>query len=179
MNRVLWILCSVALTVALGGLWLFPKESPQSSGKENSPINSIPLLPGENLRADWPPEEVFRRAFWQHPGAHDRIVEAVRFESSAPDGVSRWVWFMKIHPSAELLRRLRDPSTFGLLVTSEPKLPLPGDISPPDWFPRANRAPGVEILQHPSQNLTLRYEPKDNLLYASDHGKGFAKGLSN
>lgn len=179
MKRALWISSGVALTAALAGLWLFQKESAQSAAKETAPINSIPLLPGENLKADWSPEEVFRRAFWQHPGADDRIVEAIRFESSAPDGVSRWVWFMKIHPSAELLHKLRDPSTFGLLVASKPKPPLPGDISPPDWFPRTNMDSGADILQHPSQNLTLQYESKDNLLYASDYGRGFAKSVSN
>jgi len=179
MKGSLWLASSIGLAAALAGLWLFQRESMHPTEKKPSIINNIPLLPGETLRADWPAEEVFRRAFWRHPAAGDRIVEAVRFESSGPDGVSRWAWFMKIHPSAELLQDLRDPSTFGLIPTDKPKPSLPGDISRPDWYPEPNKDTGAEILQHPSQSLTLQYHAKENLLYASDYGKGFAKGLSN
>ena len=178
MKRLTWIVTGICLATALGaGLWFLQRET-MPEEETTSSIPGLPLLPGEGLRDDWPAEEVFRRPFWRHPTSGDQIVKAVRFESAGTDGVSRWAWFIKVHPSAELLRDLRNPTTFGLVTTANPKPPLPGDIPAPNWYPALNLDTGAEILQHPSQGLTLRYHADDNLLYVSDYGKGFAKGLT-
>jgi hypothetical protein len=146
--------------------------------RKTPPAASLPRNPNENLRSDWPAEEVFRRAFWRNPGPDDKILEAVRTESSGEDGVNRWVWFIKIHPGSALLRDLRNPATFGLIPTTGPP-PLPEEISRPEWFPLIKAGAGIEIIRHPSQPLTIQYHTKDNLLYASDHGRGFSKGHSD
>lgn len=177
MKRSIWIIGGLGLAVLAVGLWFLPDGNIQPVEKSAPPAPSMPLLPGERLRDDWPPEEVFRRAFWRHPVAADKIVRAVRFESAGNEGVSRWAWFLKIHPSPGLLRDLRDPATFGLMPINKPRSILSKDMSAPDWYPTPNGDSEVEILQHPSLPLTLIYHSKENLLYASDHGKGFAKGL--
>jgi len=179
MKTDLRILAGIIAAAALaGGIHLSTRDGGQTEEKKAAPSASLLRSPGERLRTDWPAEDVFRRAFWRHPQADDKIVEAVRTESSGADGVSRWVWFMKIHPSAALLRDLRDPATFGLVATARPSA-LPEEISRPVWFPVARAGTGMEVLQHPTQPLTLQYHAEDNLLYASDHGRGFSKGYAD
>lgn len=176
MKKPVWIFAAFGLLVPLFAGFVFYSVTRIQAGNESSPSPpSISPAPGEHLRGDWTRQEVFRRAFWRHPGADDRIERAVRFESSGDQGVSRWVWFMKIHPSAELLRDLRDPATFGLMSVDRPRGDLPKDLSAPDWYPALTGETGAEILQHPSQPLTLIYKSAENLLYASDYGNGFAK----
>jgi hypothetical protein len=173
--RILAGITAVATLAA--GIHLSTRNEGRTDEKMAAPTASLPGSQGESLRTDWTAEDVFRRAFWRHPQADDKIVEAVRTESSGADGVNRWVWFMKIHPGAALLRDLRDPATFGLISTNRPS-PLPEEISRPAWFPAARSGTGMEILQHPTQPLTLLYHAEDNLLYASDHGRGFNKAYA-
>jgi hypothetical protein len=179
MKKRLRILAAITAAAALAtGIHLSTRDGGRTEEQKTPPAASLPRNPNENLRSDWPAEEVFRRAFWRNPGPDDKILEAVRTETSGEDGVNRWVWFMKIHPSPELLRDLRDPATFGLVSTIHPS-PLPREISRPAWFPAIKAGTGIEVLQHPTQPLTLQYRAKDNLLYASDHGRGFSKGYAD
>ncbi len=173
--RIVTLLWLVAVLAA--GLWLLLRAFPREEARRASYTASVPVPPGQTLRDDWPAEEVFRRAFWRHPGAGDRIVHAVRLEWSGDDGVSRWAWFLQLHPGSELLRDLRDPATFGLAPSPHPRPWLPDDLPAPDWFLRPPDKLSTEILQHPSQSLTLFYRPSENLLFASDHGQGFARPL--
>ncbi len=179
MTANLRILAGITAAAALAaGIQLSTRDGGRTEERKASPAASLPRIPGESLRTDWAAEDVFRRAFWRHPQADDEIIEAVRTESSGEDGVNRWVWFMKIHPSAALLRDLRNPDTFGLVATNRPSL-LPDEISRPAWFPAARSGTGMEILQHPTQPLTLQYHAEDNLLYACDHGRGFSKDYAD
>ncbi|WAC19111.1 hypothetical protein OVA24_17940 [Luteolibacter sp. SL250] len=173
MKTGLRILAGITAAVAVlgAGLALYPRKDGQGDGKKDPATRSLVPRPGESVRADWPAEDVFSKAFWRHPSADDRIVDAVRVESAGDDGVSRWAWFIKVHPSAALLQDLRDPLRFGLIPTGSPKPQLPADISAPAWF----RITGGEVLQHPVQGMTLRYHADGNLLYVSDHGRGFSK----
>lgn len=179
MNRIIVIPAGVgsAAMLSLGFLAVWKDRAGGDDGAwkdgARKAADVMPLRAGESLRSDWPPEEVFRRAFWRNPGPGDRIVHAERFESSGPDGVNRWAWFMEIHPSPELLRDLLDPETFGVLPADKPVPSLPRDIRIPGWY-RVKNGDGVKTFQHPSGSLVLHYHAADNRLRASDHGKGFA-----
>ena len=117
--------------------------------------------------------EVFRRAFWRQPAAADRILNAERRVNPADDS---WQWFLQLHPGPELLAALRDPENLGLRAlppSTSPRDWPSGPIPPPPWFPAVPIA-DFEILQHSTSGLTILYRASDNLLYATDHGTGFA-----
>lgn len=140
----------------------------------------IATVSGETVAVTTEPTEIFRRAFWRQPTRTDAILRAERREwidaASAP-AVSRWQWFIALHPSPELLHDLRNPETFGLAVVAPgasarawahaTSAPLPA------WFP-ASTDGSFEILQSPSAGLSLLYRVRDNTLYATDQGGGFA-----
>ncbi|MCW1887003.1 hypothetical protein OKA04_19850 [Luteolibacter flavescens] len=164
---------ALAAVAAIGG-WLALRGETWAAGDEVGVAEMMPQAPGETLRSDWAPEEVFHRGFQRQPSADDHILEALRIESSGEDGVSRWAWFMKLQPSETLLRDLRDPTTFGLIPVGPPKPILPEYMAPPTWFPSIDGEPGAEVFQHPTQALTLLYLGAENVLYACDHGRGAA-----
>ena len=143
-----------------------------------SPGSAAIPLPLSTPAASWPPEEVFRRAFWRQPSPQDHIVHAQRRETLNGQVLQGWQWFLEIHPGPELLRTLRDPETFGLLPVATPRPwgeSAPSPESAPAWFPAiAPAAAGFEVLQAPSGHLTLLYRAKDNTLFATDAGAGFA-----
>lgn len=140
----------------------------------------IPTVAGETVAVTTEPAEIFRRAFWRQPARTDQILRAERREwidaASAP-AVSRWQWFIALHPSPELLRDLRNPETFGLapVAADTPARPWINATSAPlpAWFP-ASTDGSFEILQSPSAGLSLLYRARDNTLYATDQGGGFA-----
>ncbi len=169
-DRIAAAVAVAALAAAALGMTLRHRPTPAA---EAVPA-AIALAEGQGLRDDWPADEVFRRAFWRHPGTGDRIVHAVRCERSDDDGVNRWAWFIQLHPGPELLETMRDPNTFGLVAVENPRPWLPRDLRPPDWYPPPPGDPAAEIFQHPSQGMTLVYHPSANLLFACDHGGGFA-----
>lgn len=171
-HRIAVVVAAAAVAAVIVGLTL--RNRPAAAGTAETASPAIPLPEGQRLQDNWPPEEVFRRAFWRHPQADDRIVDAVRYERSDDDGVNRWAWFIKLHPGPQLLRDLRVPETFGLIAVESPRPWLPDDLSPPDWYLASTGDSHVQVFQHPSQALTLIYRPAENLLLASDHGEGFA-----
>lgn len=155
-----------------------------SSDAGSTAVPNAPPSPLLTANPDAP--EIFRRAFWRRPGAQDRIIHAERREthssssarSSALAKVERWQWFLAVHPSTELLAALRDPNTFGLAPVTTPR-PWPDEPSPPGWFPAADSLAGFEILQATDGGLTVLFRASDNLLYATDSGKGFAAPVSH
>ena len=175
MEKTLRIILFVTLAAALAAGIDFFRRHFGNDRPADAPAAASPPTPG--LRDDWPEEEVFRRAFWRHPTPEDRIVRAVRLEWSDRDDVARWAWFMQLHPGPGLLRDLRDADAFGLMPVSTPRLWLPDDLPAPGWYPARSLDGEFEILQHPVQSLTLLYRPSDNLLFASDHGHGFAPAI--
>ena len=130
--------------------------------------------------ATWAPEDVFRRAFWRHPTAHDQIVHAERREERTGDGsaVERWSWFIELHPSPELLAALRDPEVFGLLP-QQPDVSTAAAVAAreltetPAWFP-SETSERFEILRRPDGAFVALYDPAAQTLYAADAGHGFA-----
>ena len=160
-----------------------PGPSSVSLAAPASPDSPSSVSPGPVPSSAWPPEEVFRRAFWRQPTAQDRILHAERREATigpphtnaGSRDVQSWQWFLALQPSPGLLRSLRDPDTFGLLPTAAPRLwsePAPEPL--PTWFPAAASVPEFEILQAPAGRLTLLYRAADNTLFATDAGAGFA-----
>lgn len=163
----------VLLGLALTGIVLLvrPRE-PAATGVSQATTNTIPTSGPE-----WTDDEVFRRAFWRHPTATDRVLHAERRElaSEGAGEVQNWQWFIAVRPSPELLASLRDPETFGLASTGTAR-PWPTDPAPPDWFPAPPPAASTEfeVLQAGMGHLTILYRTRDNMLFATDTGGGFA-----
>lgn len=143
------------------------REARDNPSPAPAPGPDLPAAPGGAAR--WSPEQVFRRAFWRQPSADDRILEALREETPAAAGVQSWRWALALHPGPDLLAAIRNPETFGLLPAANPR-PW---TDTPAWFPTA-AGPGFEVLQAPSGRFTVLYRAADNLLYATDAGRGFA-----
>lgn len=177
--RSIIILSLAGVILVSAGSYFLLQRSVEDSEVRPASAPNVTLPPGERLRDDWPAEEVFRRAFWRNPTAGDKILHAVRLEGFGDDGVKRWGWFIKLHPSPELLQGLRDPSNFGLMPATKPHPYSDATLRAPDWYLPPQGDAGTEILQHPTLPLTIHYRASDNVLYASDHGKGFAKSVSN
>jgi hypothetical protein len=138
------------------------------------PVVTKSAGPGQSVAITRSPEEIFRRAFWRRPTAADRIVHADRREWSDHDqAVQRWQWFLQVRPSAALLSTLRDPATFGLVPSAASDSPIKPS-SAPAWFPSDAQLAGCEILQSPAGGLTVYYQAADNVLFATDAGRGFA-----
>lgn len=170
--RFVWIggLAALTLLLVLRPGW---KEAPAD--------RPIPPSPPPGLGAadqKWDPAEIFRRAFWRHPAATDRIVHGERFEWKAADGsLERWQWFLELNPGPDLLGILRDPENFGLIPAATGTATRGGAEAPgsaPAWFTPAQAAAGFEVLQNPQGGLTLHYRAADNTLFATDAGHGFA-----
>lgn len=126
----------------------------------------------------WEPEEVFRRAFWRHPTASDRILHAERFEPKSDDGGAEyWQWFIALQPGPELLGWLRNPDSFAL-IPADDKFVVPDWVTAesrvPDWFPGDDELEGVEVLMSPAESLLFLYRERDNTLFGVGFGHGFA-----
>ena len=115
-------------------------------------------------------EEIFQRAFWRRPSKEDRILHAERHEWSDENGLQRWQWFLVVQASPDLIKNLRDDNAFGLLPGSS------GPISTeaPAWF--VFKPDDFSTFQSPQTGLRLMFSKVDNTLYATDSGRGFAKG---
>jgi hypothetical protein len=167
------ILLLAAAAVLVSGLVSLRRlaRRPQPTGL---PVVTNSAGPDSNVAITRSPEEIFRRAFWQRPTAADHIVHADRREWSDHDqAVQHWQWFLQVRPSAALLSTLRDPTTFGLL----PGTPAHSPIKPssaPAWFPTDPQRADCEMLQGPAGGLTVYYRAADNVLFATDAGRGFA-----
>lgn len=115
-------------------------------------------------------EEVFRKAFWQHPGEEDRILHAERREWADAGGLRKWQWFIVVDASPALLKRLRDDNVFDL----KRQATRPAFSHPPDWF----RIPdtGVEFMTSAGGGFCLILDETGNRIHATDSGTGFRPG---
>lgn len=155
------------------------ETTPSAPPPPAAALPSAPPAPGEVgasqpaplPRTGFTPGEVFRRAFWRHPGPTDEILHAERHEPAGPDDA--WSWALAVRASADLLAALRAQDHLNLR-------PLPPGISPPApsadlpaWFPTVQ--PGDEVLAAPGSNFLAIHRPAEGLLYARDHGTGFSR----
>jgi|GEM_PF-832271 len=133
---------------------------------------SASVVPAPSTTSTTDHAEVFRRAFWRQPTSTDRILQAERRVNPEDDS---WQWFIQLHPSPELLAALRDPDNLGLLALPPGIIPDPWPAAPA-WLPSHDSpdTTGFEIRQSPATALTVLYRASDNLLFATDHGTGFA-----
>ncbi|MBS0632450.1 MAG: hypothetical protein JSS11_11080 [Verrucomicrobia bacterium] len=171
MKRVLPTLIAAAAVLALA--FVAVRRPAPAPARTDPPVVVQSAGAGETVAISRAREEIFRRAFWRQPAAADRIVLADRREwSDQHEDVQRWQWFLQVEPGPELLKTLRDPATFGLLPTRNPR-PLPRQVVVPAWFPTAAQVAGCEILQASGGGLTVYYRAADNVLFATDAGRGF------
>lgn len=135
-------------------------QSPSPDANEEPAPSSISTDAGE----------VFRKAFWQHPGKDDRILHAERREWSDQSGLRKWQWFIIVDASPTLLKRLRDDNVFGL----QHQAAKPAFSNPPDWF----RVPdnGVKFMTSPHGGFCLVLDQAGRRIHATDSGEGFRPG---
>jgi hypothetical protein len=125
--------------------------------------------PGETLQKSFPPELVFRRAFWRRPTPEDRILHADRREWSDSGGVTRWQAFLAVEPGPTL-RAWLATNPFSLATVPSPSREIP---NPPAWFPK--KTYGFTIQQSPIGNMLLLTAPGGSPVYFTDHGQGFTR----
>jgi len=131
-------------------------------------LNVVEVDPPTSVQSE--ATEIFRRAFWQRPGAGDKILHAERREWADATGVLKWQWFLEVEASPELIRYLRDDNAFGLSPAQE----VPDVEGAPAWF--VYPATGVNFLKSRRGQMTLCFSKTGNRLFASDSGTGFRPG---
>jgi hypothetical protein len=125
--------------------------------------------PGETLEKSFPPELVFRRAFWRRPAPEDRILHASRREWSDAQGVTRWQAFLAVEPGPTL-REWLATNPFSLATVPSLAREIP---NPPEWFPK--KLDGFTIQQSPIGNMVILTAGSGSTVYFTDHGQGFAR----
>jgi len=174
------LLAPVLAGLLLALFWALRSPAPAvAPGVVSGPEATAPVADSAPApRASFTPEEVFRRAFWRHPAPSDRLVHAERVEPvDAAGEVRSWRWFLAVHPGAELLAALRSPEAFGLrrIQSGSDGRAAPFVVdAPPAWFPERVDPLAWEVLQAPGGGMTVLYRASDNLLFATDRGRGFA-----
>lgn len=116
------------------------------------------------------PAEVFQKAFWKRPGTDDRIAHAERREWKDADGISKWQWFITVEPSAALVNHLITGNAFMLMRGKN----LARAADAPGWFPTS--ADDAEVLTNAAGTFTVLWDKKQNLIHATDSGRGFTTG---
>jgi hypothetical protein len=159
MPRLLLISATILL-LALGAWLAFRAMRP-------APLPET--APGESLEKSFPPELVFRRAFWRRPAPEDRILHADRREWSDSGGVTRWQAFLAVEPGPAL-REWLATNPFSLAAVPSPSRDIP---NPPAWFPK--KTGGFTIQQSPIGNMLLLTAPGGSPVYFTDHGQGFTR----
>lgn len=156
--------------IAVAALGVFLGSCERQADPTNQPDPSDLQAPPTATLTD--ATEIFQKAFWKSPTAGDRILHAERREWSDEDGVTKWQWFIALHPSPELLRYVREENAFGLTRLESPR---PVDRAPA-WF-RFDPAE-VEVMGAPQSNLQFIFSDSGNLLYAAHSGGGFTRGAA-
>ena len=160
-----------SLAVLLGGLCyyaVFRESVINEAYSTHKSYESYLLDPPTSTQSD--PSEVFQKAFWKRPTANDKILHAERREWADSAGVKRWQWFIKVEPSPDLVRYLREDNAFSLV----PVATVSSISDSPAWF--QFKPEDVEALAAPQGKMQLFFSKSKPLLYATDRGGGFRAG---
>lgn len=175
MKRLLVCCFALTLLAAAAFRWM-PAPAPLSLPEPTTATSPAPPEPPAEkvtLRTNANAVEVFRRAFWREPAADDRIVHAERREwVNDQDGVRRWQWFLAVQPSLGFSTWLRDTNPFNLAKAQRASFSFAQ--SSPEWFPATADLAPHDILQAADGGMTLIFDQKSQMLYATDSGHGFA-----
>ena len=150
-----------AILLLAGAAWFFYRAQKSARPPETTP--------GESLEKSFPPELVFRRAFWRRPSPEDRILHASRREWSDAQGVTRWQAFLAVEPGPALHEWLAT-NPFSLATVPSISREIPNT---PEWFPK--NFDGFTIQQSPIGNMVILRASGGSPVYFTDHGKGFAR----
>jgi hypothetical protein len=134
-------------------------------------ISTDPELAQLSLESETDQVEVFRRAFWRHPSAEDKIRHAERREWSGTSGVQRWDWFIAVDASESLTTYLLEENPFQLNASAEPQT----FSEVPAWFPETSA--GFELHQSLNGEMTILFNAATRQLYATSNGHGFRAGV--
>ena len=162
-------LIAVTAVAAAGLAWglLRPNATPPALPEQPAPKAAVVEPPTKTL-TDGP--ALFRRAFWKKATDADKILHAERREWGEGEGLKKWQWFLVVEPSAELLKYLRDPNTYGL----SPAPDLAAVEGTPDWF--TFNAADFETMRVSTGNMRISFHRTKPLIYANDFGSGFTAG---
>jgi hypothetical protein len=164
--KKLWFIV-ISLSGAFGWLAWYAVDAGRHVAVDSAPISWKGAPPTHTLNDG---EEIFKKAFWRRPSKDDEIQQAERHEWRDADRLERWQWFLVVSASPELTKHLRDDNAFGLVPTSV----APVISQAPAWF--RFKPEDVTVLQAPHAGMRLMFSKTDNLLYATDSGRGFTKG---
>jgi hypothetical protein len=171
--KAILLITAVAATLALIGWHLATPDPPDPPDQTDQ--SDPPDLPDLTLQTTREKAEIFRRAFWRDPTPDDQILHAERREwLNEKDSVRQWQWFIAIKPGPALTTWLREQNPFSLAKSETARLQTRSSV--PSWFPKN---PGDhEVHQSPTGGMTLVFDHKRNLLYATDTGHGFTLAAS-
>jgi hypothetical protein len=162
----------IAIVVAASGTaWLIWRPGGEKPAEPT--VDPAPLHEG-SLRADTPPEEVFKRALWRRPAPDDKILHAERREwtEDNAEGVAHWQWFLAVEPGPALKKYLeRNPFSVRPAQTLPPKTMEKA----PAWFPRDYADLDIRTGGN-TGSLVFLYSRKGNTIYAANRGDGFTPG---
>jgi hypothetical protein len=138
---------------------------------EESAADPADVQPGWTKHVTTDAAEIFRRAFWRHPAADDRIVHAERIEWSDPaTGVAKWQWHLEVEPGPALKKWLAESNPFGLAAAAPQTAGHQRRV--PAWWPEALSPEDYDIRG--SDTLVFALRRSGDRLYACANGRGFA-----
>lgn len=159
------LLATVAIAAASTALAILSLKQAETVAAADPPGISREWIP--TVSSDGP--EVFRRAFWRHPAADDRICNAERVEwKDAGGNVQRWQWFIELQPGPSLDQWLHNANAFSLQPASTFST---AECRVPEWFTAAQSKGTWKIWQNGP--LTVMRDTAGNRLVAYASGFGF------
>ncbi|MES2705814.1 MAG: hypothetical protein V4726_04350 [Verrucomicrobiota bacterium] len=167
---------STALAVIAAGTVAALLRGTRPLPESASTAPPMPPMAGTLTRGE-DPKAVFQRAFWRRPAEEDHILHAERREW-ADEGkeTTHWQWFIAMEPGAAFTAWLKESNPFALQLRRE-NVSFRTHANVPAWFPAAAAPDAYEIHQAEGGQMTLLFSRQQNLLYATDAGKGFQKSV--
>ena len=140
----------------------------ESNKQKKAPLpTSEPELIALSLSREKDNSEVFRRAFWRHPSASDKIIQAERREWSDESGVQRWDWSIAVDASEAFMSYLLEKNPFQLKAAQK----VQSFSEVPTWFPETSKL--FQMYQSRDGKMIVLFNPKTQRLYAKSNGYGF------
>jgi hypothetical protein len=162
MKRLSSFVLLISSFVILAAWWLGTPENRSDRSDQTDPSDHTATIQDKAA--------IFQKAFWKRPSTEDHILHAERREWSDHNGLSKWQWFISLKPSPAIVDYLITQNAFSL--TAAPRSGGRQHAEAPEWFP----AEAPQTFTNSTGTFTLLWDPKANLLHATDRGSGFRPG---